>query len=121
MALSLRNPETQAKVSGVLVAAALVVLLAALGLAFSRFDWTLRSFVYSTTGARMPAVYGGAFLSLILAGGAFWFSYASAGERRNSYSRLSWICFGISALTIVLTLVFMAAYKFMGWQIKIGG
>lgn len=117
MVSNLRNPETQAKLSGVLLGSAVVILLVAAGIAFQKFDWTLRSFVYSTAGIRMPIVMGTAFLSLVLAGGAFWFAYASAGERRNSYSRMSWICFAISALTIVLGLVFMAAYKFMAWVI----
>lgn len=120
MASSLRNPETQAKLSGALVSGAVIALLAAMTLGFHNFDRTMRTFVYKADGLRMPIVYLSAFLSLLLAGGAFWFSYSSAGERRNSYSRMSWICFAISAATIVMTLVFIAAFRSMGWAIKGG-
>lgn len=120
MALSLRNPETQAKLSGVLVSGALVLLLVTSALAFKNFDKTMRTFVYLSTSPRLPVVYAGAFGSLVLAGIAFWFSYSSAGERRNSYSRLSWICFAVSALTIVMALLFIAANRYMASIISRG-
>jgi uncharacterized membrane protein YidH (DUF202 family) len=118
VALSLRNPETQAKLSGILICGALVILMVALALGFQSFRADMRSFVYKADGKRMPIVFAASLLSLLMAAGAFWFSYASAGERRNSYSRLSWICFGASGLTIVIALVFMAAYRFMGWAVN---
>ncbi len=120
MASKLRNPETQAKLSGILVIAALAVLLVGLALAFQNFNSTTRTFVYAQDGKRMPIVYGIAMLSIVLSGGAFWFSYSSAGERRNSYSKLSWISFIASALVIVIGLVFLAANRFMAWIITKG-
>ncbi len=115
MALSLRNPETQAKVSSWLIAASILVLAAALVLAMSGggFSWEDRVFIYQSTGKRLPMVLGMTGLGLLMACGAFWLAYASAGERRNPRSGLSWICFVVSAFTITYGCIFMAAYKLM--------
>lgn len=114
MALSLKDPETQAKVSSWLVAAGLVLLLLAVVAAFLQFQWDQRMFVYSLKkGARAMFVFGAVFVSLCMGAGAFWFSFRSAGERRNSLSRLSWISFAASAVLIVVGCVFMAAFYFL--------
>ncbi len=120
MAISLRNPETQAKASGWLVAASLLVLVAALAVAMSRggFSWEDRVFVYQSTGKRLPIVFGMTGLGLMLACAAFWLAYSSASERRNPRSNLSWICFFVSAFTVAFGFVFLYAYKAMALVVR---
>ena len=114
MALSLKNPETQAKVSSYLVMASAAMLLMAFLLAMAKggFSWETREFVYQSNGKRAPIIFGISFITLILSAGAFWFAYASAGERRNPRSKLSWTCFACSAFLITITCIFVAAFKF---------
>ncbi len=113
MALSLRNPEAQAKLSGVLVAASIATFLAAAAIAMVKggYSWEDRLFIYSSGGLRAPMVFAMAAFSFVLACGAFWFAYASAGERRNTRNGLSWTSFALSALIIVFSLVFLYAYR----------
>ena len=120
MAISLRNPETQAKVSSWLVIASGTLLLAAFAVAMSKggFSWEDRVFVYQSTGKRLPLVFATAGISLLLACVGFWFAYASAGERRNPRSSLSWTCFIISAAMITMTCIFLAAYKLMAVVVR---
>jgi len=118
--LSLRNPEKQAKVGAVLTVTAAVLLSIAMGTAFARFDWTARQFVYGSTGLRAPLVYTAGCLGLVLAATGFWLAYASAGERRNPRSGLSWACFAANAILIVVGCVFLAAFRFMAWVITTG-
>lgn len=122
MALSLKNPENQAKVSSWLVIASIGMLVLAFVAAMAKggFSWEDRQFVYSATSWRPPLVNGIAFLSLVLGGGAFWLAYSSAGERRNSRSGLSWTCFAISAFLIVVACIFIAAYRYMAFVVRQG-
>lgn len=120
MAISIRNPETQAKLSSLLVIASSSLLLLALVAAISKggFSWEDRVFVYQSTGKRAAVVFGMAGISLLLACAGFWFAYASAGERRNPRSKLSWICFALSATVITFGCIFMAAYKLMAVVVR---
>lgn len=122
MALSLRNPETQAKFSSWLVLTSTALLLLAIVIAMVRggFNWEERMFVYLSTGKRAPAVFATSFLSLLLSSGAFWFAYASAGERRNPRSRLSWTCFVASAAAITIVCIFLAAYRYNASVVSAG-
>jgi uncharacterized membrane protein YidH (DUF202 family) len=120
VALSLRNPETQAKLSTWLVLSSVVMLVMAFIAAMVRkgWSWEERSFVYASTSWRPPMVLGAAAISLVLAGAAFWFAYASADERRNSRSKMSWICFAASAVLIVLGCLFVAAYRWAAFVVR---
>ena len=122
MALSLKNPENQAKVSSWLVIASLGMLVLAFVAAMAKggFSWEDRQFVYAAASWRPPLVNGFAFLGLVLGGGAFWLAYSSAGERRNSRSGLSWTCFAISAFLIVMACIFIAAYRYMAFVVRPG-
>ena len=111
--LSLRNPETQAKLSVVLTVAGAVVVLGALAVGLGAYDAAPRRFIYSKDTLRAPIVYGAGALGLALACMAFWFAYHSAGERRNPRSGLSWVCFVVSAALIVIDCVFLAAFVFL--------
>ena len=114
MALSLKNPESQAKVSSylVLASAALLVLAFVLATVKGGFSWETREFVYQSNTKRAPIVFGISFVTLVLSSLAFWFAYTSAGERRNSRSSLSWTCFACSAFLITITCIFVAAFKY---------
>jgi hypothetical protein len=115
VAISLRNPETQAKLSSWLVIASGSLLLLAMFVAMAKggFSWEDRVFIYQSTGKRLPLVFGMGGISLLLACAGFWFAYASAGERRNPRSSLSWTCFAISATMITFSCVFLYAYRAM--------
>lgn len=120
MALSLRNPETQVKVSTWLVGTSILMLVTAFVTAMVRrgWSWEERNFVYAATSWRAPTVFGAAGLSLLLACVAFWFAYASVDERRNTRTKLSWICFGLSAVLIVIGCIFVAAYKWAAFVVR---
>jgi hypothetical protein len=120
VAIGLRNPETQAKVSSWLVIISGSLLLAAILMAMSKggFSWEDRVFIYQSTGKRLPLVFGTAGISLLLACAGLWFAYSSAGERRNPRSSLSWTCFIISAAMITMTCIFLAAYKMMAVVVR---
>lgn len=120
MAISLRNPETQAKLSSwlVIVSGALLVMAFAVAMSKGGFSWEDRVFIYRSTGMRLPLVFGMTGISLLLACAGFWFAYASAGERRNPRSKLSWTCFALSAAMITFGFIFMAAYKLMAVVVR---
>jgi hypothetical protein len=120
VALSLRNPETQVRISTWLVLLSVLMLLGAIVGAMAKhgWNWEERNFVYASTSWRPPMVLGAAGISLVLAGAAFWFAYASAGERRNPRSKVSWICFAASAVLIVVGCLFVAAYKWAAFVIR---
>jgi uncharacterized membrane protein YidH (DUF202 family) len=120
VAIGLRNPETQARISSWLVIVSGALLLAAILIAMTKggFSWEDRVFVYQSTGKRLPVVFGTAGISLLLACAGFWFAYASAGERRNPRSSLSWTCFIISAAMITMTCIFLAAYRLMAVVVR---
>jgi hypothetical protein len=120
VAISLRNPETQAKVSSWLVIVSGSLLLTAVLVAMTRggFSWEDRVFIYQSTGKRLPVVFGMGGISLVLACMGFWFAYASASERRNPRSKLSWTCFVISAAVITMACIFLAAYRLMAVVVR---
>jgi len=119
---SLRNPEFQARLSGMLSIAAVILFAMAIAAAFAKggFDWAARQFVYASGGMRAPVVYGLGGLALACSCLAFWFAYASAGERRNPNSGLSWLCFAVNAVLITLELLFLAAFRLMAWIVTTG-
>ena len=103
MALSLRNPETQVKVSTWLVLSSILMLVAAFVTAMIRkgWSWEERNFVYAATSWRAPMVFGTAGISLLLACIAFWFAYASGFWMYAAIALVGWVNPGVYGGNIV--------------------
>ena len=112
MALKLKTYEDQAKLSlylgvlAALVAAAVVALLA------RNFDRTTFYVTYNAQGTWLPLLGAGMLGGLIAGTVGFFVALNSAGQRRNTRSKLSWQAFFLNAVVITVLLATVAFFVF---------
>lgn len=115
---SLRNYETQARVSQLLAWVSVIPLVGLIGVilrAMLKNKITQEEvWVIYYGGPTKMAVYLSAALTLVLAGAAFGLGVNSAGQRRNDRQRASWIGFFVSAAVLLLTIVMIAVFMMRG-------
>lgn len=103
--LNLRKYETQARLSLALGALSIVSALAGAAAALTGFDWEAFWLTYNPRGLRILAIGGALLLALGASAVGFGIAFNSAGQKRNTQSRLSWIGFFLNAAAIALALM----------------
>lgn len=100
MALDLRKYEAQAKLSVALGAAGTLGILFALWLLCRNFDGQNFWVAYSTQSFYLPSLGLGLLVALLAGTVGFFVGLNSAGQRRNTRSRLAWQGFFLNAVVI---------------------
>ena len=112
MALNLRKFENQAVLSVLAaVAGAFFVLMNAF-IVLMRIDWERFAVTYNRKSSFLMVIGGTLVASLGTAVVGMGVGFSSAGQKRNSRSRLSWIGFFISAGVIALALMLGVLFFF---------
>lgn len=105
MALNLRKYENQAVFSVAMAVVGAVCALASALIVLKRFNWEHFTLTYNRSG-KLVIIFAA---SMLLAMGAsaigFGMGFNSAGQKRNTKSRLSWLGFFLSAGAIALALI----------------
>jgi len=114
---SLRRYETQARVSMFVGIASCLCLLALAVLVFHNADWSEWVIYYARPWRRQIVFLAGA-VTLLAAVTALGFGFNSAGQRRNTRPRESWLGFflgaGVVCLALVLLFIFHQRAIFVG-------
>ncbi len=106
----LRRYEAQASVAQWLAVAAVLPMLFAAWLVFSRYDGQTARIVYGAKGLFAPGFLSGLAASGAPAAVAFVLGWNSAGQRRNNREKSSWIGFflggGVLTADVIMVLAF---------------
>lgn len=119
MALNLRKFENQATLSVLLAGASAILAVAGAGLMLRNLKWQQFIIVFRSNSMFQPAVLGALGLALLVGIIGFGIAFNSAGQKRNSKSRLSWIGFFLNAGALTLALI--AVVFFMLLRDPVGG
>lgn len=111
MAFNLKKLENQAVLSVILAIVGGVCAVGGIGIILWKFKWQQFMLPFRASGMLQPAVLGSLALSIGIGIAGFGVGFNSAGEKRNSKSRLSWIGFFLNAGVLALALI--AAVFFM--------
>ncbi len=116
MAMKLKTYEGQATLSVILAAVGGVFCLAAAGAILQHFDW--KTFLMPYRGGTLRGPVIGILLLLALASATvgFFVGFNSAGQRRNTKSRVSWTGFFINAAVVALTLSLILFFWFTRYK-----
>lgn len=108
-----RNPhETQAKLATLMAAiGALCVLVLIVGV-FHRFDFGEFTVLYKAGSLRYYGILGATLLGVGTGAIGFFVGLNSAGQQRNSLSKLAWFAFFSSAGVILMTLCLFVVFWF---------
>ncbi len=109
---SLRRYDSQALVSVLLSALAVVPLIAMAYFMIQNFEWEAQIVIYGPT--RRIAIFGAAAAAIGLAVLGSGFGFNSAGQRRNDKGRYSWLGFFTGAAVISLTFGLLALFFIRG-------
>ncbi len=102
---NLRKFETQARLSVVLGVVSILAGLAGGAAVAEGFDWQAFWLTYNPRGMRILAIGGALVLALTASAVGFGVGFNSAGQKRNTQSRLSWVGFFLNAAAIALALI----------------
>lgn len=116
---SLRRYDVQAKVSLYVSCASAVFTLGLFALLFLKGNYNsdLGRIVYGRETLFGPIAFVITTIALLLGATGAAMGVNSAGQRRNEFSRRSWIAFFIGAGTISLTIILFAAFWLLGMKI----
>jgi hypothetical protein len=114
---NLKAYENQARVSVILALGAVIGSIGAAYLMIRVYspDYGIPIKMMGTRFILIMAGLGGAFA---LATIGFFFGFHSAGQKRNSMSRLSWMGFFLNAGAITLALSLLAIFWFMKFPVR---
>lgn len=96
--------EAQSKLGVALAGVSGLCALAAAAMVVQAFDWTEFETVMRQNGTRFFAILGAVVLAMLAGAVGFLVSFNSAGQKRNSLSRLAWTGFFANAAVITLTM-----------------
>jgi hypothetical protein len=112
VALKLNTYEGQAKLSLYLGVLAALAAVAVVGLIARNFDRTMFYVTYDAKGTWLPMMGAGMMGGLIAGTVGFFVALNSAGQRRNTRSKLSWQAFFLNAAVITILLSMAAFFYF---------
>ena len=114
---SLRNYEVQARVGLAVAAVAALGALALLFLLFFRGNYKpdVGAIIFRQGSMYGPMIYALTAATLLCSGIAVALGANSAGQKRNSVPRLSWLAFFIGAGALSVTIILFAAF----WMYKL--
>ena len=115
-----RKYDVQARYSLIISLASIVPLAAAGYSSLTRYDPALRAIQYGDTGFFKPAFLACIGTACLLAAIGASLGLNSAGQRRNTAQRKSWIGFFIGAAVLSASIVVFAAYAFLKLPIQVG-
>lgn len=105
------NYEKQAKYSIILAVVAAIAAVAVAGLFARNFNAEYRQIIYGSGSKFLPMAGAGLVTALLTSAAGFFLAFNSAGQKRNTQSRLSWIGFftnaGLIAVSLTLMMVFV--------------
>ena len=112
MARKQKTYEKQAALSAILAVVGNAAALAAFCLLGRNFSFQDRYVTYNPENIWFPILGGVLFVALAASTIGFFVGLHSAGQRRNTRSRLSWTGFFVSAVGITLTVSAVAIFYF---------
>ncbi len=112
MALDIKSYEGQARLSVILGAVGGLGVILAAGLMGRNYNATSNWIVYSPASMWFYAFGASLGLGLLASSFGFFIGLNSAGQKRNTQNRLSWIGFFVSAFTLTLGMCAASLFYF---------
>jgi hypothetical protein len=109
---SLRRYDVQANWSVLLSIAAVIPLIAVLGLLYRNYNAQLNVILFGNQ-AYMLCVVAGVGAAMLFSMVGILLGFNSAGQRRNEQQRRSWAGFFIGAFMMSLAIIVLAAFWFL--------
>ncbi|HRX83703.1 MAG TPA: hypothetical protein P5572_01645 [Phycisphaerae bacterium] len=116
---SLRRFDVQAKISLYVSGAAALCMVALLVLLMRNYRSSMQLIIYKPGGMYSPVIYATTILALLMAGAGAVMGASSAGQKRNTHNKRSWVAFFLGGATISATLILF--YAFRTFQMGIAG
>lgn len=104
MAVKTNTFEKQALLSVAAGAVGLLAALMAVAILLRGFNWNEFSVVMSREGKAYPLEFASIMVACLAGAVGFFSGFNSAGQRRNSKSKLSWTGFFLSAAVLTLAM-----------------
>ncbi|MEW6252359.1 MAG: hypothetical protein AB1716_17105 [Planctomycetota bacterium] len=117
MTFKLSRYEDQAKLSFYLGLLGLAAVAGVMFLLFRNFDLTTFYVSYDPKRSFLPVLGAGMLVGLVAAGVGFFMSLNSAGQKRNTLSRLAWQAFFLNAIVITCLLSAGLFFMFTRYQV----
>ncbi|MCB9849982.1 MAG: hypothetical protein H6817_04685 [Phycisphaerales bacterium] len=114
---SLRRYDIQAKLALYISCAAALLMLGLFVILIRNFRPEMQVIAYKGKGIYGPMVYVATALSILLAGTGAAMGAVSAGQKRNTFSRRSWVAFFMGGLTMSITFVLFYWFMTTGFRI----
>lgn len=115
-----RRFDVQARYSVIASVGSIVPLAAATFAILSRYNPELQAIQFGKTSMFKPAFLACIALACLLAVAGAGLGINSAGQRRNTEQRKSWIGFFIGAAALSLSIIVFAAFAFLRLSVEIG-
>jgi amino acid transporter len=111
--LSIRRFDVQAKISLIVSVVAALGVVGLVMLIIRNYNSEMQVVLYSRKGMFAPAVYLTTAITLLLAATGAAIGANSAGQKRNEFTRRSWLAFFIGIATISATIICFSVYWFL--------
>ncbi len=119
MAASKSTPENQARLSIMLACIGAIGVLGAVALLGRNYNGELKQFMYASSGKFLPMFLGALMVSVACGIAGFALGFNSAGQKKHTQPRLSWIGFFMSAALLAASMAIFAAFWVMKMPISI--
>lgn len=116
-AIGVGTYEKQGKLSVALGVLAAVSALAVAGLLARNYNREVGQIIYGAGGSYILLIAAGLGVALIAAGAGFFLGFNSAGQKRNTQSRLSWMAFFLNAAVIALVMALAVVFFLMRFEL----
>jgi len=112
---SLRRYDVQAKLSLYVSCAAALCVLGLLAILVRNYNSQFQTISYGAKSIYRPLVFASGAMAMLLACAGGVMGAVSAGQKRNTFSKRSWIAFFLGGLTFSLTVVLLYAFLLLGF------
>ena len=116
--VSIRRFDVQAKISLVVSLVALLGVVGLVVLIVRNYQSDMQVVLYKRASMYAPLIYLTTALTLLLAAAGASIGLNSAGQKRNEYTRRSWLAFFIGLATISVTIICFSVYWFLKFPVN---